>query len=57
MNNRQLRFIDLIFYFRLVFHDCIPYEDGSGGCDGCLNFVEQAIDNNVLQHSVAILVG
>ena len=23
---------------RLAFHDCIPYEDGSGGCDGCLNF-------------------
>ena len=23
---------------RLVFHDCIPYADGSGGCDGCLNF-------------------
>merc|ERR1712066_742836 len=22
----------------LVFHDCIPYADGSGGCDGCLNF-------------------
>lgn len=22
---------------RLAFHDCIPYEDGSGGCDGCLN--------------------
>ena len=23
---------------RLAFHDCIPYEDGTGGCDGCLNF-------------------
>merc|ERR1711971_723257 len=23
---------------RLVFHDCIPYEDGTGGCDGCLNW-------------------
>ena len=21
---------------RLVFHDCIPNVDGSGGCDGCL---------------------
>ena len=23
---------------RLIFHDCIPYADGSGGCDGCLNW-------------------
>ena len=23
---------------RLVFHDCVPYEDGTGGCDGCLNW-------------------
>jgi len=23
---------------RLVFHDCIPYMDGTGGCDGCLNW-------------------
>jgi len=23
---------------RLVFHDCIPYKDGTGGCDGCLNW-------------------
>ena len=23
---------------RLVFHDCIPYADGTGGCDGCLNW-------------------
>ena len=23
---------------RLIFHDCIPYFDGSGGCDGCLNW-------------------
>ena len=23
---------------RLAFHDCIPYADGSGGCDGCLNW-------------------
>jgi len=23
---------------RLVFHDCIPYQDGTGGCDGCLNW-------------------
>ena len=23
---------------RLVFHDCIPYADGTGGCDGCMNW-------------------
>lgn len=23
---------------RLVFHDCMMYEDGTGGCDGCINF-------------------
>ena len=23
---------------RLVFHDCVPYKDGTGGCDGCLNW-------------------
>ena len=23
---------------RLGFHDCLKYEDGSGGCDGCLNW-------------------
>ena len=23
---------------RLAFHDCLRYKDGSGGCDGCLNW-------------------
>ena len=23
---------------RLSFHDCVRYTDGSGGCDGCLNW-------------------
>ena len=23
---------------RLAFHDCVRYADGSGGCDGCLNW-------------------
>ena len=23
---------------RLTFHDCFKYKDGSGGCDGCLNW-------------------
>mmetsp|Transcript_72286 Transcript_72286/g.156956 ORF Transcript_72286/g.156956 Transcript_72286/m.156956 type:complete len:575 (+) Transcript_72286:62-1786(+) len=25
-------------FLRLGFHDCLKYEDGSGGCDGCLSF-------------------
>ena len=25
-------------YLRLAFHDCLKYEDGSGGCDGCINW-------------------
>ena len=41
---------------RLIFHDCQPYVDGSGGCDGCINFDENVAENDVLQHSVAILV-
>ena len=41
---------------RLAFHDCQPYVDGSGGCDGCINFEENVHENDVLQHSVAILV-
>ena len=41
---------------RLAFHDCQPYVDGSGGCDGCLNLDVNVAENDVLQHSVAILV-
>ena len=41
---------------RLAFHDCQPYIDGTGGCDGCINFEENVLENDVLQHSVAILV-
>ena len=40
---------------RLAFHDCAPYEDGSGGCDGCLNMDENLDDNNGLQYTVAVL--
>jgi len=25
-------------FIRLPFHDCLLYSDGSGGCDGCLNW-------------------
>merc|ERR1712223_191525 len=24
--------------FRLAFHDCFQYKDGTGGCDGCINW-------------------
>ena len=23
---------------RLGFHDCLKYKDGTGGCDGCVDF-------------------
>ena len=25
-------------FLRLAFHDCLKYEDGTGGCDGCLEW-------------------
>ena len=40
---------------RLTFHDCVPYEDGTGGCDGCLNLDEDLEHNNGLQFTVAVL--
>ena len=56
---------------RLTFHDCFLYTDGTGGCDGCLNWagvgtlfdeVRQNLypdvkftDNNGLRHSVEVL--
>ena len=45
-----------LLYFRLAFHDCLPYENGGGdgknGCDGCLDFDENEDDHNVLQPTV-----
>ena len=36
---------------RLIFHDCIPYADGSGGCDGCLNWKNQTgIDERLVKN-------
>ena len=40
---------------RLVFHDCIPYVGGGGGCDGCLNMDENLDGNMGLQHTLATL--
>jgi len=41
---------------RLSFHDCIRYTDGTGGCDGCLNWrgvdVERFPKLNPPQHDV-----
>ena len=28
---------------RLVFHDCVRYTDGTGGCDGCLDCIIKII--------------
>ena len=30
--------IPTLLCIRLVFHDCMRYTDGTGGCDGCLNW-------------------
>ena len=40
---------------RLAFHDCFRYEDGTGGCDGCLNLDENLGENDGLQFTVAVL--
>ena len=40
---------------RLAFHDCFLYENGTGGCDGCLNLDENVGENDGLQFSVAVL--
>ena len=58
---------------RLGFHDCLKYSDGSGGCDGCLNWdgvgkrwtgfgkmnfpVQTNTDNNGLEYMVDVLEG
>mmetsp|Transcript_135658 Transcript_135658/g.220755 ORF Transcript_135658/g.220755 Transcript_135658/m.220755 type:complete len:547 (-) Transcript_135658:264-1904(-) len=43
---------------RLSFHDCIPYQDGTGGCDGCLNWqgvgVERFPESTLVQESADI---
>ena len=41
---------------QLAFHDCLRYEDGSGGCDGCLNWAgmgyssPRALDGTFKKH-------
>ena len=41
---------------RLAFHDCSPYKNGGGGCDGSLSLDENLPDNDGLQFTVAVLV-
>lgn len=44
MREDQFRWVDQnrpiteMALFRLSFHDCLTYKDGTGGCDGCLNW-------------------
>ena len=40
---------------RLAFHDCAPYQNGGGGCDGCINFDVNIEENHGLQYAVAVL--
>merc|ERR1719483_543290 len=35
---------------RLGFHDCIKYADGTGGCDGCLNWKGMDVKLDVKMH-------
>lgn len=41
-NNRRYKWktrgVAINQLLQLSFHDCLRYEDGSGGCDGCLNW-------------------
>lgn len=43
---------------RLSFHDCVPYQDGTGGCDGCLNWngvdVERFSESTIRQEPADI---
>lgn len=57
----EKRFKRLMFnprkMLRLAFHDCVGYKDDpkGTGCDGCLNFDESKIENQGLQHTVAVM--
>ena len=34
---------------RLGFHDCLKYTDGTGGCDGCLNWKGMNVDHRPIE--------
>ena len=44
---------------RLGFHDCLKYKDGTGGCDGCLNWHGMGVITHVhmisLSHCASIV--
>ena len=42
---------------RLGFHDCLKYKDGTGGCDGCLNWhgMEVISDLNIFLFNLSFV--
>ena len=38
-------------HLRLGFHDCIKYADGTGGCDGCLNWKGMDVKLAIAAHA------
>jgi hypothetical protein len=38
-------------HLRLGFHDCIKYADGTGGCDGCLNWKGMDVTLAIVAHA------
>ena len=42
---------------RLGFHDCLKYKDGTGGCDGCLNWhgLEVISDLNIFLFNLSFV--
>ena len=37
-NKNGMRPVSEMSLFQLAFHDCFAYTDGTGGCDGCINW-------------------
>jgi len=46
-------------HLRLGFHDCIKYADGTGGCDGCLNWhgMDQKLDSKAGARNLPVEAG
>ena len=45
------------YNFRLIqlaFHDCLRYEDGTGGCDGCLNWAGMGWNSHSMEIKVKL---
>jgi len=43
-------------HLRLGFHDCIKYADGTGGCDGCLNWKGMDVTLDIVGNSRSLSV-